>query len=424
MSNVKIYSFDGYPMNHHTGMLLVLHVCFYYQDGKLLWEAQACNGLEQWADNFGSVVVAAPLLPESLAQTDKTTVWRDTATLSQPDRFEFVPLPYAYSPVQFLKTYRSTRQLLGSLMQRCQYLQFAIGGLAGDWAGVAALEASRQGRKYAVHADRVEHQVVKCVSKNAGILKQLYVMATVSLMARFEQHIIQQCSLGLWHGADCYNAYSPFCKASYVVHDVHTKAQDAITLSDLNEKVETAITAPTILICYAGRLSAMKAPLDWVRALGVARDLGVHFQAIWFGDGELREETRQLIAELNLTEQIHLAGLEADREKLLHKIRESQLMLFTHITPESPRCLIEALVSGTSIVGYESQYVHDLTRHKGGGSFVPVKDWQQLGQRIAELANDRAALAQLIQAAGDNGARFNDAAVFHERSELIKHHLA
>jgi glycosyltransferase involved in cell wall biosynthesis len=95
-------------------------------------------------------------------------------------------------------------------------------------------------------------------------------------------------------------------------------------------------------------------------------------------------------------------------------------MVFTHVTPESPRCLLEALISGTPIVGYESKYSSDLTTELGGGSFVPMHDWEALGRRIAELVANRAELKSLIREAALNGKRFNDKAVFAERSGLIK----
>jgi glycosyltransferase involved in cell wall biosynthesis len=418
-----LYNFASYITPTQKGMFLVLHPPLRVKDGRLLWDAQACNGLEQWADNFGSVIVAAPAIPEAVAELDKTIVWRDTATLQNPERFEFVQLPWAYSLPEFLRTYRATRKLFAELIQRCQYLQFAIGGLVGDWAAVAALEARKQGRKYAIHADRVEHQVVLQVAKGARLKSRLAAGIGSPLMAQLEKHVIEHAELGLWHGKDCYAVYSPFCRNSYVIHDVHTKVSDAITPAAFAAKVKSAFTDPTLRICYAGRISTMKAPLEWVRAIGVARDLGVNLQAIWFGNGDLMDEMRALISELKLDSCIELYGLERDRSKLLQKIRDAHLMPFTHITPESPRCLIESLVSGTPIVGYESQYVEELTEHHGGGAFVPVHAWQQLGELIAALYHDRSRLAQLIEEAGTNGARFNDEAVFHERSQLIKQHL-
>ena len=418
-----LHNFTTYIKPTQRGMLLVLHPPLRVNQGKLIWDAQACNGLEQWADNFGSLIIAAPTIPEAAAGLDKITVWRDVATLKNPERFEFVQLPWAYSLPEFVRTYKTTRKLFAELIQRCQYLQFAIGGLVGDWAAIAALEARSQGRNYAIHADRVEHQVVRQVAKTARLKTRLAVGISSPLMSQLEKHVIKSASLGLWHGKDCYAAYSPFCQNSYVVHDVHTKVSDAITPAAFATKVKSALTAPVLRICYAGRISAMKAPLEWVRAIGVAQDLGVNLQAIWFGNGDLMDEMRALISELKLDSCIELYGLERDRGRLLQKIRDAHLMSFTHITPESPRCLIEALVSGTPIVGYASQYVEELTEHYGGGEFVPVHGWQQLGKVIAELYHDRSRLARLIQEAGTNGARFNDEAVFQERSQLIKRHL-
>ena len=97
-------------------------------------------------------------------------------------------------------------------------------------------------------------------------------------------------------------------------------------------------------------------------------------------------------------------------------------MLFTHVTSESPRCLIEAFVSGTAIVGYHSRYAEELTQN-GGGALVPIHDWQQLGTLLQELWCDRPRLTQLVEQAAAQRARFNDEAVFQERSELIKRFL-
>jgi glycosyltransferase involved in cell wall biosynthesis len=404
-------------------MLLVLHAPFRIQDGQIWWDSQACNGAEQWADSFGSVIVAAPVISEALAVQNTTTVWRNTATLNRLERFELVPLPWAYSLPQFLQTYARTRQQLAQLVQRCRYIQVAIGGLFGDWAAVAALEAHRQSRKCAVHADRVEHRVVLNLAQQAGWRKQLQAKVHSSLMARFERYVIQRSSLGLWHGQDCYAAYSPFCAASYVIHDVHIKPETAISPEDLNRKLAEVSQIPILQICYAGRIAPMKAPLDWVRALDQARSLGVLFRATWFGDGKLKADMQALIAELALDDWIELYGFESNQDKLLARMRQAHLMLFTHITPESPRCLIEALASGTPIVGYASAYTEELTATQGGGSFVPIQDWQSLGQRLADLHSDRPRLQRLIRAAAANGARFNDRAVFQQRSELIKQHL-
>ncbi len=405
-------------------MLLVVPVPFRVQDNQLLFEFQACNGLERWADNFDSVIVAAPVMPEEIAEKEKGIVWQNTATVAGFERFEFVPLPWAYSPLKFLSTYSSVRSTLSQLISRSRYLQFAIGGIFGDWAAIAALEAKKQGRPYAIHTDRVEHQVILRISEGAKLKTRLKAKVMAPVMANYHKQIIKAATLGLWHGQDCYGAYSPFCENSHLIHDIHTKASDIISSRELSEKVERAKSDETIRICYAGRLDPMKAPFDWVQAIETALKMGVKLQATWMGDGSLFAQTQAMISDRGLENAIELLGFESDRQKLLKRIREAHIMLFTHVTPESPRCLIEALTNGTPIIGYESPYTMELTKDFGGGIFVPVNQWQQLGELLASLSQDRQMLSQMTEQAGINGKRFHDQKVFEERSNLIKTHFA
>lgn len=405
-----------------SGMLLVLPAPFYKIEGKLVLESQACNGIEKWADHFGKVIVVAPMLPTEIAEREKTFVWRNTATLAQPGRFELVPVPWAYSIKLFIKHYASTRKLLASLIDRCQYLQFPLGGLFGDWGAVASLEAQRQHRPYAVHTDLVEDQVVLQLSQGKDWKNQLKSSLFSIITKKYYQGIIQNSSLALLHGEDCHAAYSSLCKKSFLVHDTHTKPEDAISLDALNQKVQAIATDRTLRVCYAGRMAPMKAPLDWVRAVGAAKDAGIEVQATWLGDGVLREEMQRLIIELGLEDSIELVGYESDRQKVLQRIQSAHVLLFTHVTSESPRCLIEAFISGTAIVGYYSRYAEDLTQD-GGGVLVPVHDWQQLGKVLQDVWRDRSRLATLVEQAAAKRSRFNDEAVFEERSELIKRYL-
>jgi glycosyltransferase involved in cell wall biosynthesis len=410
-------------MKMQKELLLVLPVPFLQKDEKLFYEFQAANGLERWMDNFSSIIVAAPTIPEAIARQNSTIIWRDTDTIPDRDRVEFIPLPWAYSLTQFFNCYRSVRDSLASLISRSRYLQFAIHGLYGDWASVAALEARKQGKAYAVHTDTVRYKMMLELAKKEKFSKRIKGQVLSPIVAQYHYWIIRNCSLGLWHGNDCYVAYSPFCQNSHLIHDIHLKSSDGIDPSELSQKCDRVKKETTLKICYAGRIDPMKAPLDWVKAIAHARDLGVNLQATWMGDGILLGEMKKLIAELKLEDCIQLSGFESDRAKLLQKIRDSHLMLFTHITPESPRCLLESLVCGTPIVGYHSEFAQDLVKNYGGGQFVSVGDWQQLGKLIERLSQDRMLLAQLIQQAGRNGTRFNDEEVFRDRSELIKKYL-
>jgi glycosyltransferase involved in cell wall biosynthesis len=406
--------------SENTTMLLVLPVPFRVREGVTLLEEQATNGLRRWLADFDHVIVAAPVMPEEVAaKTAATIIWKDVLDLESEKRVTLVPLPWAYTVKEFAKSYRRTAALLRGYIGQARYLQFAIGGLVGDWAGVAALEASRLNRRFAIHTDRVEHEVLLEVTKRSGILKRVKARVVASLMWRYHRHVIKKCSLGLWHGSDCFEAYSRWCKTSYNIHDVHTKPEDCIDEAALQLKLSELDSAETIDICYAGRLDPMKAPSEWLKAIAVARDLKAPVRAVWFGDGPLRQETEAEIERLNLGSIVEFPGFVKDRGKLLSALQRANMMLFTHVTPESPRCLLEALLSGTPIVGYENKFAAELTSTLGGGCFAEIHDWETLGKRIAHFASNRTELRQLTIEAAHNGQRFSDVKVFAERSELI-----
>jgi glycosyltransferase involved in cell wall biosynthesis len=401
-------------------MFLVVPVPFRMGTSGLMIEGQATNGIEQWAANFEHVTVAAPVLPSRLAEKENGLVWKDEHQLRARQRVRLVPLPWASHPLEFVRHYRAGKRILRALIRESSHLQFAIGALIGDWGAVAAEEAALQRRKFAVHADRVEHEVVLQVMRQASWRGRIKARITASLMREYHRRIIAKCSLGLWHGSECFAAYSPLCSESFVIHDIHTAPSDAISEEALSEKIARAETARCLNICYAGRLDPMKAPLDWLKGIAVARDLKAPIRAVWYGEGPLRSEVEREIHKLGLCDIVSLPGFIRDRGGVLTAIRDAHLMAFTHVTPESPRCLLEALVCGTPIVGYANKFATDLTRGLGGGRFVPVHDWQKLGQTIASLSFDRGALADLIGDAANSGKRFNDVAVFRERSLLVK----
>lgn len=407
-------------------MLLVLPVPFRLAEGELYVEAQAANGLDRWADHFAQVVVAAPVVPEHLAPGLAGVVWCRLDSLEHRNRILAEPLPWAYTPGSFLRVQSSVRVQLRQWIASADHLQFAIGGLWGDWAAVAALEARRMGRRYAIHTDRVEHVLMRKLTSGSA-LRRLKVAVEAPLMERLHRRAISGCSLGLWHGNDCFEAYSawpssPLHRENYLIHDVHTQAADLISEPELERKVAAVLSTPELELVYAGRLDPMKAPLEWLRALAAARAQGARLRAVWYGEGPMRDESLAECARLGLNEQVRFAGFIAGRAELLAQVRAAHAFLFTHVTPESPRNLLEALVCGAPLVGYSSPYAGDLLASEGGGVLVPVHDTEALGRVLAELSADRARLAAMIRQAAANGRRFNDAAVFAERSELIKQH--
>jgi len=393
------------------------------ENGEFFYEKQASNGISRWAENFDHVTVACPALSyESRASTFE---YLPLAEIEHIERIRFVELPHSWSLIKFLSLYKNTKTKLAELISENQYLCFGIGGLIGDWGSVASLEAHRMQRKYSVWTDRVEHMVVKGSHQDKQGIGRLTRWARTRveapIMAALERSVIKRSSLGLFHGADCFEAYSGFNANPFLVHDIHLKKDDQAPTPVIADKCERILAGAPIQIVYAGRVAAMKGPLEWIDALDVVHKAGINFHATWLGDGPLLSEAKLKVAELKLNEHINFAGMMTDRSELLNILRAAHVFVFCHKTPESPRALIEALMSGAPIVGYKSHYASDLL---GGGQLSQAllvdQDPRALGERICKIVSDRPALALLIRQCADIGKQFSDEAVFEHRSELIK----
>ncbi|MDG3004966.1 glycosyltransferase [Paludisphaera mucosa] len=411
-------------------LLLVLPVSFRRdQAGRLLFESQACNGLERWAENFGRLVVACPLAPGVARDGDETSeIYLPVDDLPSRDRIEFITLPTAYRMLAFAKAYRGARAALAAAIPRCQYLCFAIGGLFGDWASVAALEAHRQGRPFSVWTDRVEHQVIKkAYLESRGprrFLRWVKNNLVISpMMASMERRVVSRADLGLFHGRDCYDGYAPISRRPFVVHNIHTKPEDRIDEAALREKLRRARAGEPLRIVYTGRAAGMKGPLDWVRVLADLHGRGVAFHATWLGDGPLLAEMREEVARHGLADRVDLPGFVGDRRRVMQAMRDSDLFLFCHKTPESPRCLIEALIAASPIVGYDSAFARDLLEDSADLALTPLDDPDALARRVAGFDADRQALVALMERCYELGGHYSDRAVFRHRSELIKTYL-
>jgi len=408
-------------------ILLVLPVAFRKDtNGELLFEKQAFNGLERWADNFDRLVVACPLeLEKNHSPNNSSVEYLPVNQLISRSRIEFVPLPYAYKFVAFLKTYRRTRELLAKTIRKCQYLSFAIGGLIGDWASVASLEAIRQKRHFSIWTDNVGHKLIKSGHLDSVGLKRIYRRIKNNwiispLVEKLERRIIAACDLGLFHGRDCFDAYAKYCRCPQLVHNIHLKPDDRISSERLNEKIQHVVSGEPLRLIYAGRVMGIKGPMDWVQVMSRLHSQGLRFQATWIGDGPQLAEMQAEIQRLGLSAVVQTPGFIGERKRLLEAIRSSDLFVFCHKTPESPRCLIEALVSGTPIMGYDSPYARDLLENSADKLLVPINNVNDLSDTIFELHTNRTLHAKLIELTYKLGTQYSDQAVFELRSTLIK----
>ncbi|WP_342069649.1 glycosyltransferase [Yoonia algicola] len=401
-------------------LLIYAPVSVYGTPEGWLVDKQAANGLRLWAENFAHVTVMMPH-----QDGPPPAGWVPAETIGQNlTRVSIVALPTAWVLPRFARVYRKTRNTIRQEIARADYMSFAIGGLVGDWGAVACLQAHAVGRRFAVWTDRVESEVVRVESlSGAGSFKSRIKKRVIHRpMAMLERFVIKRATIGLFHGQQTYDAYAPFCKNPNIVHDIHVKRDAHISDDAFNAKIASARIDP-LHIVYAGRATAMKGPLHWASALKKLSAAGFDFEAHWLGDGPMLAELRAQLEADGLMDRVTLHGFVDDPVQVTARLQAAHIFLFCHTTPESPRCLIESLIAGTPIIGYDGSYAADLISNAGGGQLVPVGDIDALGKCLIQLATERGQLETLTRCAREDGKPFDDETVFAHRSEVIKQFL-
>ena len=404
-------------------MLFVTHVALRRSGEGWQIDDQTAEGLIRWCENFGWVTYAGIEATDEDVGKWSSATWVKIKDLPCADRLNIIALPRAYRVSEFAAAYNRTRKLLGDEIARSTYLCFTLGTLIGDWSVVAALEARKQRRKYAVWFDRIEHQVVQSDLPSMPFKRRIKERVSLPFMRLSHRYLTERSHLGLFQGKDCYDYFSRFTDKGFCVYDTHTKASDFIDKDLLDTKIALLRAGAPLRLCYVGRAADMKGPLDWIDTLSRLRNAGVKFEATWYGDGPMLDAMNAMISERALLAQVALPGFIAGRAAVLAAMRRADIFLFCHKTPESPRCLIEALVSGVPIVGYASAYARDLVSVEGGGDFVDVDKIQELADRLIALDGDRDSLADLVTAAARSGLKFDEQSVYRHRAELLRNNL-
>ncbi|MBB4858062.1 glycosyltransferase involved in cell wall biosynthesis [Novosphingobium chloroacetimidivorans] len=400
-------------MQEQASLLLVTHVHVRQGPRGLQIDDQTAAGIEQWCRHFDHVTFYG-----ILTQGSSSSAWVDTDGGLMGRRATIRALPNGYGAAAMARAYAGVRRELCDAIAAHRHLCFTLGLVIGDWPFVAALEAIRQKRRYSAWIDRVEAPILRQLAH--GWRRRAMVEAIVPIGQLGVRHALRHSTVALLQGGDTFAAYARFAPEPHCTYDIHTQAHEQIAPAKVEAKQARARSGAPLEIVYLGRAAAMKGPFDWVDTLARLHGQGVPFRATWIGDGPDLPAIRQRVDALGLGALIDLPGFENRRDVLLGRLRDADLLLFCHKTPESARCLIEALVCGCPIVGYDSAYPRDLIARQGGGLFAAQNDVSALSGLVARLHHDRAALAELIGQAAASGTLYNEDIVYAHRAQLMK----
>jgi glycosyltransferase involved in cell wall biosynthesis len=400
-------------------LLLVIPPVVVERNGTIEVDGDFANNLNAYLAAFATVTVACPPAPSLENGGLPNTV--AVGSISGNERLSFRLLPYPYREDRYFRHRGSMVRLLAQEIDGADYLLFSPHAPL-DWSTLAAKIAAAKARRYDMEADwDLENVSRTLINDSTRGLKKLRKLLWLKAHMRDYRKCLRHSSLALLQGQDVYDAYKDIAPNPHKVFNVQITRESLIPTRLLAEKVRHVAAGAPLRIGYAGRAADMKGPFDWLHILSRLAKNGIEFQATWLGDGPLLDALRHSVIQQDLEGRVRFAG-KVSRDTVLAEIRNSDLFLFCHKTPESPRCLLEALASATPIVGYESRYARDLVRD-GGGAFSPLNDWPGLEELVRDLNGNRPKLCDMIESALQSASRFDRDEAIQARISLIRHYL-
>jgi colanic acid/amylovoran biosynthesis glycosyltransferase len=392
-------------------LLFINHVPQVHWRGAVYFDRQTLAGLEQYARYFDAVTICGPRI-DSPHEPDPMFV----APLAGHDqRITLEPLPLAYSPAEFFRTRQAVRATLSRLVDSHDVVVGAVGGLVGDWGSTLASVCYGRKKPHAVWFDRLESDVIRVEWADAGFLRRARHWVERLAIKRRSKRLVRRATLTIGQGAETFAALSPHAANIIQAFDSHVVPEDVIGADAFQSKIASLRSGP-VSIAYAGRVEAMKGPLDWIRALHVARCDGLDFVATWFGDGPLLDTADSLVRELELSDRVSFAGAVSHVDTF-DGLRRAAIIFHAHLTIESPRTIVEALAAGCAIVGYHSPYVDDVLGYDQTG---PERgNWVALGHHLAIEARRTELLETRIARNAERGKRFLEEPVYRHRAATM-----
>lgn len=162
-------------------------------------------------------------------------------------------------------------------------------------------------------------------------------------------------------------------------------------------RTELGLDEATFAIGWAGRLTAIKRPLDLVRTLRSVTDADVDAVLVLVGDGELRAETEALARELGVADRTRFVGFQ---QRIREWYAAVDASLLTSANEGTPVVAIESLAASRPVVATRAGGTATVVRDGESGYLLGIGDVEGLAARLVELAHD----PELRRRLGEAGA--------------------
>lgn len=192
------------------------------------------------------------------------------------------------------------------------------------------------------------------------------------LAARKAKHIfwVSQSSF------DGYAFHNSFTKKSTVLYNI-------IDIEALKKKAALDVHTYDYELVYLGRLSPPKNPHRLIEVFRLIADKRPLTKMAIIGTGDLEDETKQLVIDKGLSDNVTFLGFQSNPSKML---QDAKVMIMTSRWEGTPMCALEAMALGVPIVSTPTDGLCELVVENETGYLSDENEC--LAQRCVDIISD------------------------------------
>jgi glycosyltransferase involved in cell wall biosynthesis len=145
---------------------------------------------------------------------------------------------------------------------------------------------------------------------------------------------------------------------------------------------ELGISLDAVVIGNVGRFSAQKNPLDWVRVAGLVGRACPHTHFLLVGDGPLRSQVEDGLAEQGLQRRVTLTGLRRDVPRMMAAM---DIFMLTSLWEGLPRVIPQAMAMRLPVLANQANGTGEAIQDGKTGYLCTPGDIEQMAQRCIWL---------------------------------------
>jgi len=184
---------------------------------------------------------------------------------------------------------------------------------------------------------------------------------------------------------------------------------------------ELGIPPQALLVGTVGRLEAVKAQADLVRAVAELSERLPDLHLLILGEGSERGALESLAREAGLATRVHLPGFREEVERVLPAL---DVFVLPSLSEGMPNALLQAMAAGLPAVASDVGGNPEVLRVGETGLLVPAGDCYELARAIERLLTNRELAAKMGAAGRARVQREYSQVAFIRRHERLYRELA